>query len=405
MRLPIYLALAIAPLALFPAWPMEQSDAKPRKVKVPVVPIDDVRKKLLRIPGGFGPRKVTMARDFETEVQGWGLGEKGIAIEKAWIATKGKNVRVAIFDTGIDAKHTELAGRVVLEKNFTPSPNGANDVHGHGTHCAGIVGMAANGKGFVGVAPECELINAKVLDDHGGGELGWLPEAIRWAVEEGKANVISMSIGAIDSTSVDHFYPELRAMIRKVIAQGVIVIVAAGNEGPSERSVCYPGRYPEVICVSASDINVNIAGFSSRGPEVTVAAPGDNIWSCIPGQRYAEWDGTSMACPHVAGVAALYVSACQDAGTPPNQAEFREIIVKSSRTRHPKPPNTASGWGLIQAEAFVARKRKINLPQPDHRSWSFQRDDFTESGWRKVQSLFPGLRSIHGEYDSPIPKK
>lgn len=405
MRIPIYLALATGALALLPKWAIEPSQAKPRKAEFSVVPSEDVRKKTMRIPGGYGPRKVTMARDFESEVLGWGLSEKGIAIEKAWLATKGKGVRVAIFDTGIDTKHTELAGRVILEKNFTRSPNGTNDVHGHGTHCAGIVGMAANGKGFIGVAPECELINAKVLDDHGGGELGWLPEAIRWAVEEGKANVISMSIGAVDSTSVDQFYPELRAMIRKVIAQGVIVIVAAGNEGPSERTVCYPGRYPEVICVSASDINMNIAGFSSRGPEVTVAAPGDNIWSCIPGQRYAEWDGTSMACPHVAGVAALYVAACQDVGSPPSQAEFREIITKTSRTRNTKPPSTTSGWGLIQAEGFAARKRKIIPPLPDHRLWSFQRDDFTESGWRKVQSVFPGLRTIHGEYENPIPKK
>jgi subtilisin len=280
-----------------------------------------------------------------------------INADKAWSFTKGKGVLGMVGDTGIDSDHPELKGTVIDAKDFTNSRSGVADRQGHGTHCAGII---AGHLQLDGIAPECKLISAKVLNDNGAGNFGDLQKAVEWGIEK-KVRFMSFSLGSgPDRTHPEQFAPGLLASIRKAIKAGIIIIVAAGNDNGVGENGGFPARYaevvPELIVVAACDASRNIAQFSTRSKSVVVTAPGVGILSALPGGRYAEWDGTSMACPKVAGVAALYIADCDAAGVKPSPAEFKALITKTSVTKNPKPPSITSGWGLIQADKFVGRK-------------------------------------------------
>jgi subtilisin len=372
---------------MFASWMIVPVGAGPAKG---VQEADDGRRQF-RIPEGeFRPRKILLAAKVDEEHEGWGLGEKGIRVATGWAATRGNGVTVAILDSGIDAEHPDLKGRVLVAKDFTGSRSGTADVVGHGTHCAGIVAMAKNGTGYVGVAPECKILAGKVLGDDGRGDFNWLKAGIDWAVEQ-KADVISMSLGSgPDSTPPEQFFPLLRQSIQNAVKAGVIVVAAAGNDGGPPDRVGYPGRYTEVITVAASDISMSVTEFSSRGPAVDVTAPGDNIISTLPNGRYAEWDGTSMATPMVAGVAALYVASARANGRAPSQADFRSRIESSSFTRT-RVPNSNSGWGLIQASGFVSSSEVTLL--------EFTRDDFAPVAWERLRARSPRLNALVLEFN------
>lgn len=173
-----------------------------------------------------------------------------------------------------------------------------NDDDGHGTHVAGIIGAANNTIGVVGVGPKIDLYAVKVLDRNGSGYLSDVIEGLDWAVQN-KIQVVNMSLGT--SSNVQSFYDA----VKRVRAAGIVQVVAAGNSGGS---VIYPAAYSEVIAVSATGNTDTIASWSSRGPEVDLAAPGVNIYSTYKGQTYQTLSGTSMAAPHVAGAAALVLT-------------------------------------------------------------------------------------------------
>jgi len=317
-----------------------------------------------------------------TNAQMTDYGHNLINVKLAWskLGNRGKGVRVAVLDTGVDSGHPDLKDRVVLAKNFTGSPTEL-DIQGHGTHCAGVIAATDNTDGVVGVAPECEILAGKVLGDSGSGISTWMANGIDWAVNE-KADVISMSIGspAPDAT--------VRDAIRRATAAGVIVVCAAGNSGPGANTVEYPGGYPESVCVAACDRNKLVAEFSSRGSEVDVIAPGVSVISCYPGSRLVELSGTSMATPYVAGVAALYVGGCKSKNVKPTPVEFRKILEKTSITAAKDRPNTASGWGLIQAETFAPGANPVDPPKtmPGLRL----PDDLTPEARKRWELLFPG---------------
>lgn len=265
-----------------------------------------------------------------------------LGIPDVWRQTQGSGTKVAILDTGIDTDHQDFTGAIAATEDFTG--NGIEDESGHGTHCAGIVGARWNNVGFVGVAPKSELLIGKVLANDGRGAFAWISEGIYWATEN-KANVISMSLGG--STS----HPELYKAIQYALFHGVFVICAAGNEGSLfTNSIGYPGRYGGVITVASHDRNGNPSGFSSRGGEVDVMAPGSDIWSTYKNGGYAELSGTSMATPFVAGLAALIASKHNNSGsngTPlDNNEDMKSHLLRMST--HPGYHDNQSGYGPLQ---------------------------------------------------------
>ncbi len=259
---------------------------------------------------------------------------KRVGAEEAWNMGCGRGVTVAVIDTGVAcfdkgpfSRGTDLSGtRCTGGYNFVNDTPQAADDHGHGTHVAGTIAQTTNnGKGAAGLAYCATLMPIKVLSGRGYGSLSDVAEGIRFAAKNG-AQVINMSLGGRGSS------PVLASAVKYAIDRGVIVIAAAGNNG---RTVEYPGAYPGVIAVSATDSNDRIAWFSSRGKEVFIAAPGVAVTQqtvCNGGRDRCEifgtFNGTSMAAPHVAGAAALLVGAGVT-----NADKVASALASSARTQ------------------------------------------------------------------------
>lgn len=220
----------------------------------------------------------------------------------AWGNSQGKGIRVGVVDTGIDFNHPDLKPNYVGGVSFVPGAPTSMDDNSHGTHCAGTIAAAINGAGVVGVAPQASLYAAKVLDKNGSGQFSWVIAGIDWCIQH-KMHIVSMSLGGGSAPSA------LQAICNTAWAKGLLLVAAAGNAGPpvppATSSVGFPAKYMNVIAVSAIDSSNVIAPFSSRGAEVDLCAPGVNVLSTVPGGGYGTKSGTSMACPHVSGVAAL----------------------------------------------------------------------------------------------------
>jgi subtilisin family serine protease len=207
-------------------------------------------------------------------------------------------VKVGIIDTGISNKHPDLLANVKGGVNTINPFKSWNDDNGHGSHVAGIVAALNNDIGVVGAGPAVDLYAIKVLNAAGSGYLSDVIEGIQWAIAN-HMQVINMSLGTASDV------PSLHDAVKAAKEAGIVVVAAAGNSGGS---VSYPAAYPEVIAVSAIDQNNVIASWSSRGPEVDLAAPGVSIYSTYKGTGYATLSGTSMAAPHVTGSAALVLN-------------------------------------------------------------------------------------------------
>jgi thermitase len=232
----------------------------------------------------------------------WALSQ--IQMPKSWQITTGNSeILVAILDTGIDQNHEDLRGKVVAEVNFTDSPT-PSDIYGHGTHIAGIIAANGNnGVGIVGMAPQTQLMNAKIANDKGRCQAAALAKGIIWAVNNG-ANVINISV------ELEEPSPELEGAVNFAWSQGVVIVAAAGNE--SSQSPVYPAYYENCIAVAATKQDDTLAPLSNYGDWVDVAAPGFNIYSTLPDNVYGYKSGTSFASAYVSGLAALLFSVVTD---------------------------------------------------------------------------------------------
>ena len=227
-----------------------------------------------------------------------------------WKRVTGKGVKLAIVDTGIDEDHPDLS--VSGGASFVPNISSWDDDNGHGTHCAGIAAAKNNPIGVVGVAPDCLLYAVKVLSATGSGYMSWILAGMGWCVRNG-IQVVSMSLGSGVSSPDAPCSVAYQRAAELLVKAGCIVVAAAGNSGRTTNHwVGQPARCPGFVAVAAVDQKKQRADFSSYGPPelepnsgIEISAPGVSVRSTIPGGGYASKSGTSMACPHVSGAAAL----------------------------------------------------------------------------------------------------
>jgi subtilisin len=255
----------------------------------------------------------------------------------------GNEMKVAVLDTGMDLLHPDFAGRLIVSQSFVPGED-VQDGNRHGTHCIGTAcGFKdLNGRRY-GIAHKSTIYVGKVLSNAGSGAGGWILAGMEWAIANG-CQVISMSLGntlPIPSTAYE-------TVGRRALQNQCLIVAAAGNNGPSG-SVGQPANSPSIMAVAAIDNCLKVATFSAKsgifpGAKVDIAAPGAKIYSSVPMNkgRYATFNGTSMATPHVAGIAALYAESTGKRG-----AQLWQLLTSHAMAL--PLPSARVGSGLVQA--------------------------------------------------------
>lgn len=216
-----------------------------------------------------------------------------------WGFSRGSpGVVIAVVDSGVQLDHADLAGKLVPGYDFVQGDGDPSDGVGHGTHVAGIAAAATdNGAGVAGACPECRLMPVRVIGAGGTGFVSDIAEGIVYAADNG-AKVINLSLGGPGSAA-------LESALNYAWAKGAFLTCAAGNAGTSATANAYPAAYAACFAVAATTSADARAGFSNYGPWVEAAAPGDGIVSTYRGGSYQTLSGTSMAAPHVAGLAGI----------------------------------------------------------------------------------------------------
>ena len=268
----------------------------------------------------------------------------------------GADVNVAVLDTGVLANHPDLTNRIAQCKDFT-SPktpvinDKCEDKNGHGTHVAGIIAAdgGSDGKGIYGVVPEANLFAYKVCGTNGSCWSDDIAFALKTAADN-NVNVVNLSLGSDTESTL------IKDAITYAVSKNVLVVAAAGNDGPYVGSIDYPGANPNVIAVGAFDSIFDIAEWSSRGlnsesksyvveeKDIEFAAPGVNIESTWKDGGYVILSGTSMATPHVAGLAAKLWQV--DADDPDSATRELLHLPQFSTDLLPPGDDDASGFGF-----------------------------------------------------------
>jgi thermitase len=260
--------------------------------------------------------------------QGWDLSEGSSA------------VTIGIVDTGVDLVDAEFAGKLVAGYDFIHSTANPQDDNGHGTHVAGIAAANSNnGIGIAGVSWFAKVMPVKVLDASGNGTYANVSLGIIWAANHG-AQVINLSLGGVNPSQT------LQDAVEYAYSQGVTMVASAGNAGGNV--IMYPARYPQVIAVGATDTLNAHAGFSNAGPEMALSAPGEMIYSTLPGS-YGYRSGTSMAAAFVSGLAAIL------RGLPGNSspAAIANQMEASALDLGAPGRDNQYGYGLIQMDGAI----------------------------------------------------
>ncbi|MYM37447.1 S8 family serine peptidase [Duganella sp. FT94W] len=313
----------------------------------------------------------------------YGWGQKAMRLDQLPGTYRGQGVRIAIIDSGAATSHDNLhgihAGFDVINKKT--NPNGWDqDTLGHGSHCAGVIAAADITSGIRGFAPDAEVHACKLFP---GGQVSQLIDALEYCIDK-QIDVVNLSLGGADVSEA------LEQQIVRAKRAGIACIVAAGNSGGA---VQYPAASPNVLAVAAIgkldefpadsyhtqtlDANVDAYGyfaakFSCHGPQVAVCAPGVAITSCVPPNNFAAWDGTSMATPHVTGLAALCLAHHPDFQTPqykargPDRVERLFQIIRASARRVSLGDQSRTGYGLPDTLLAVGLQQRTTLtaPQP-----------------------------------------
>jgi subtilisin family serine protease len=284
---------------------------------------------------------------------------QALKMPQAWQITKGQGTVVAVIDTGVSEGQDGFF-KLLQGKDFVDGDNRPNDEHGHGTHVAGTIAQATdNGIGVAGVAPKASILPVRVLDANGGGDNNDVAEGIIWAVDHG-ANIINMSLGSSSSSEV------VADAVAYAYEKGVTVVCATGNDGFSD-FVSYPAALPTPIAVGAVDANSKVTFYSNQGREIDIVAPGGDTGADVNNdgmedgvvqetRMNGEWSyfflqGTSMATPHVAGVAALVHA---NGVTDPDA--IYKVLTKSANDLGARGWDTTYGYGMVDPVAALEMK-------------------------------------------------
>lgn len=310
----------------------------------------------------------------------WGQqwGPQKIGAPYAWEITTGdSSVIVAVIDTGADLAHGDLADRLWANAREVPGngldddgngqiddihgwqfghdalgtpyeSNDVNDDHGHGTHVTGIIAAHGNnGQGIAGIAWDCRVMIVKVLDQNGDGYYSDVANGLVYATDNG-AHIANLSLGGPDKS------PIMEDAIAYANARDTMVIAAAGNAGSA---VLYPAAYPGAVAVAATDQNDQRLWFSCYGPEVDLSAPGSSIYSTCMGNGYCPKSGTSMAAPHIAGLAALLRSHYPDYPA----AQILHRLKTTAQDVDAPGWDPYTGWGRIDARRALSAAETFQM--------------------------------------------
>ncbi|QYR20121.1 S8 family peptidase [Paenibacillus sp. sptzw28] len=278
----------------------------------------------------------------------WNL--PSIETEKGWNLTKGSDkVLIAVLDTGVQADHPDLKGKLEKGTNIMTEGDAPDDDVGHGTHVAGIIAASVNnGEGVAGLSWYNKILPVKVLDSSGAGSTYSVAQGIIWATDHG-AKVINMSLGNYAQAEFLH------DAIRYAYDRGVVLVAASGNDNTDRPG--YPAAYPEVFAVASTDADGSRSSFSNYGDYIDVAAPGASIASTYPGSQYAALSGTSMASPHVAALAGLIRSINPDL----TNVEVMDIMRKSARDLGAAGKDNNFGYGQIDIVKALEMARRSDV--------------------------------------------
>jgi subtilisin family serine protease len=254
------------------------------------------------------------------ESERWDLMQ--IKAPAAWgLAGGGNDVVVAVLDSGIDAAHPSLQGKV-KERVVLTSNTGIDVIRGHGTHIAGLIAAAINQTGNSGLAYNAGLLDVQVAENNGQTDALKVAKGIIWAVDHG-AQVINISI------VINQTYPLLEYAVNYAWEKGCVIVAAAGNNGLNKP--VYPAAYPHVLAVAASDQSDNVTRWSGQGEWVDVVAPGVDIYSTLPGNQFGFRSGSSFSSALVSGEAALLFPTVSDQNNDGKvNDEVQDLILSNS---------------------------------------------------------------------------
>ena len=269
-------------------------------------------------------------------------------------AQKGAGVRSAVIDSGCDINHESLKNNIAGVRNFTDedkkNPNIVVDRVGHGTHVIGTI--CANGSNVTGVAPDAQIYVLKAINRTGTGKLSWVVNAIKYAIEL-KVDIISMSLGISENSA------KLEKAIKEAVNNNIAVVCAAGNEGDGNSDsfeYSYPAAYIDVISVGAVDKKGVPARFTNSNTTIDLVAPGVDILSTYPNNKFAVLSGTSMATPHVTGSLALLKNwSRNEFQRDLSQEELYAQLIKHTKVL--EYSRTIQGNGLIYLKDDKAPKK------------------------------------------------
>ena len=320
---------------------------------------------------------------------------RNINLEQAWDETKGNGITIAVIDTGVSKVPDLKLTKFVPGYDFVNDRVDAADDNGHGTHVAGTIAQSTNnGYGVAGIAYESSIMPLKVLSGSGGGTVADIAEAIKFAADN-QADIINMSLGGGGASNL------MEEAIKYAYNKGVVIIAAAGNEG--KNAAAYPARYGDVISVSATDASGEKAPYSNFGAGVDISAPGgseagkiiQNTIDPSSGQSvFVGFQGTSMAAPHVAGVAALIKASGVE-----EPSEILAVLKQTSRKVQEDPLNHF-GAGQLDAAAAVKLALKGKITFNDFFRWLRNSGYLNPGFWLDggAVALLPKIGMVIGSY-------